>query len=228
MRNTNRARALALAVLALIAFGVPRAVAQEATLDALDIAWNRELNAALHYSAFARAALRDGYPKIATLFCAVAEAESIHATNHRIEIERLDGGTRRAIESVVVHSCAQNLARAIELEVEEWTTLYPRLAKIARGEFMTDALASFNWARSAEKTHADIFAAALADLNERAPGSRFLVSLVPVALPEPPPSRCPVALICAGCGSAWPEVPGPRCPNCRPSSPTLLEPDCRW
>lgn len=227
MRTTNRILVVALVALAFTVIGAPRAAAEDgATLAALELAWNRELNAQLHYTAFAAAAGREGHARIANLFCAVARAEEIHAASHLFQIERLDGVARRRIESVVVRSTAENLARAIELEKQEWADVYPVFADRARREHKYDALAAFNWARSAEKTHADIFGAALEDLRRNAPGSRFLVSLSPVALPDRPVAVGPVALICPGCGSAYPAPPGRSCGNCGTSCSKLLEPDC--
>lgn len=228
MRNTNRFRALALVALAFTAVGIPRAVAQEATLNSLSRAWNSELNAALHYNAFARAALNEGYPRISALFCAIAKAESIHAGNHQVRIDALRGGPARAIESVVVRSTRKNLERAIELERGEWRTVYPLFAEIARKDFQPDARESFRWAGSAEKSHADVFAAALDGLRNTAPGSKLLVSLEPVALPGPTEPPCPTARICPGCGTAFATVPGKSCPNCGTSCSQLLEPRCGW
>lgn len=228
MRNAIRIHALVLVALAFTAVGAPRAVAQEATLNALCRAWNSELNAALHYQAFGLAALHEGYPKICTVFCAIAKAESIHANNHLVRLDLLGTSPTRKVESVVVRSTWKNLERAIELEREEWQVVYPLYAKLAHEEFQPDAGWSFRWAGSAEKTHEELFAAALDGLKNHVPGPKLVASLEPVVLPASPEPPCPAALICPTCGSAFPKVPRERCRTCGTSCSKLLEPRCRW
>jgi len=228
MRNTNRILVLALLALAFTAVGVPRAVAQEATLNALDRAWNSELNTALCYEAFSVAAADSGYLKIACLFRTIARAETVHADNHLLQIDRLHSSATRKAGSVPVGSTRENLERAIAREREEWNVVYPLYARIAGEDFQPDAGWAFRWAGSAEKTHADLFALALEGLTSPARGWEQLVSLVPAAFavrPEPP---CPKALVCPGCGSAFAKPPGRKCPNCGTPCAKLLDPPCPW
>lgn len=218
MRTTNFG-IIALAALVFAASGARVAAAEEgATLAALKLAHEREVNAQWHYLAFASCARREGHPEIARLFTAIAFAEEIHAASHRAQIERLGDVPAPRIESVVVHGTAENLARAIELERVERTAVYPAFADFARKECDYEALASFNYARDAEGTHAAMFTRALERLHERTARPRLLASLFPVADPAP---AGPVALVCRGCGSVFPSVPARSCPNCGTACATL-------
>lgn len=219
MRTTNWIRVLALAALAFAATGAPRAAAEEgATLAALKLAHTREVNAQWHYLAFANGAKHEAHPDIARLFVAIAFAEEVHAANHRGQIERLGDVATPQIESIVVRSTAENLARAIELERQEWTTVYRTLGDFARKECDYDALAAFNYARSAEGTHAAMFTRALEQLEANTTRPHLLASLFPVMEPAP---TGPVALVCRGCGSAFASRPGRSCPNCGTACATM-------
>jgi rubrerythrin len=203
---------IALTALVLTAAGARVAVAEEgATLAALKLAHEREVNSQWHYLAFASGARREGYADIARLFTAIACAEQIHAANHRAQLERLGGVPAPRIESVVVRSTAENLARAIELERIEHDAVYRAFADFARKECDYEALASFNYARDAEGTHGAMFARALERLRERTARPRLLASLFPVADPG---AVFPAIYVCRGCGSAFPAVPARSCPNC--------------
>jgi len=218
MRTTSIGT-IALAALVLTAAGARVAAVEEgATLAALKLAHEREVNAQWHYLAFASGARREGHPDIARLFTAIACAEEIHAANHRAQLERLGGVPAPRIESVVVRGTAENLARAAELERAEHAAVYRAFADFARRECDYEALASFNYARDAEGTHGAMFARALERLRERTARPRLLASLFPVADPGP---AFTAIYVCRGCGSAFPAVPARSCPNCGTACATL-------
>lgn len=219
MRTGSLIRVLALAALGIAAVGASRAGAEEgATLAALKLAHHREVNAQWHYLAFAHQARREGHPEVARLFAAVAFAEEVHAANHRAQIERLGDVPVPRIESVVVRSTSENLERAIELEKAEHMTVYRAFGDFARRECDYDALASFNYARDAEGTHAAMFARALERLQEATRRPRLLASLFPVLDPA---ASGPVAYVCRGCGSAFAGYPARSCPNCGTACSTM-------
>ena len=83
-----------------------------ATIDNLKGAFAGESQANRKYLAFAKKAAADGYPQIAKLFRAAAEAETVHAHAHL----RVMGG---------VKTTAENLQAAIDGEGFEFTTMYP-------------------------------------------------------------------------------------------------------
>src|SRR4030042_458303 len=82
------------------------------TLENLKEAFAGESQANRKYLAFAKQADADGYPQVAKLFRAAAEAETIHAHAHL-----------RAMEGV--GSTKDNLLAAVEGETYEFESMYP-------------------------------------------------------------------------------------------------------
>lgn len=123
-----------------------------ASIDNLQTAFAGESQANRKYTAFARKAEADGYPQIARLFRAAAEAETVHALNHLRVMEGVKG-------------TADNLKAAIAGETYEFTEMYPGFITQADGENNRGALISFKGAMAVEKTHAGLYAEALASLE---------------------------------------------------------------
>lgn len=238
MRTTILIRVLALAALAFAAIGASPATAEErakaglpaygfdriegATLAGLQLAYEAEMNARWRYLVYENIAWREGHPRAATLFRAIAHAESIHAENHRRQVERLGARATWEFASFAVGPTAFNLERSIGIERAESTTVYRAYGEYARLECDYDALASFDYARGAEGTHARMFARELAELRDGAGRPTLLASLVPVVIAEPPAPTGPVALVCRGCGSAFHVRPGRSCPNCGAACGTMM------
>ena len=105
------------------------------------------------YLAFAQAADKEGFPQVARLFRAAAEAETSHAHNHR-----------RAMKGI--RSTKENLAEAISGETHEFTVMYPEMIKAAEAEGNKDALRTFTYANEVEKVHANLYETALAGIAE--------------------------------------------------------------
>ena len=122
------------------------------TEDNLKAAFAGESQANRKYLAFAKKAEKDGFPNVAKLFRAVAEAETIHAHNHL----RILGE---------VASTKDNLQEAIKGENYEFTEMYPKFIKIAEAEEMGDAKTSFNFANEVEKVHGKLYKKALEMVN---------------------------------------------------------------
>src|SRR5512144_2515863 len=87
----------------------------------LQDAFAGESQARNKYTYFASAAKKEGYEQIAAIFLETAEQEKEHAKLHL----RLLGG---------VGNTAANLQAAAGGEGEEWTEMYPRMAREARAE----------------------------------------------------------------------------------------------
>jgi rubrerythrin len=104
------------------------------------------------YLAFAKKADEEGYPQVAKLFRAAAEAETIHAHNHL-----------RALEGI--RSTRENLMEAIAGETHEFKNMYPEMITAAKEEKESIALRSFMYANSVEKVHAGLYSAALDKLE---------------------------------------------------------------
>ncbi|MBT0654620.1 rubrerythrin family protein [Geomobilimonas luticola] len=107
------------------------------------------------YLAFAKQADKEGYPQVAKLFRAAAEAETIHAHNH---LRALDGvkGTR------------ENLQEAISGETHEFMDMYPQMIADAELERSDLARRSFVYANAVEKVHAALYQKALDTLGAAA------------------------------------------------------------
>lgn len=119
-----------------------------ATMDNLKEAFAGESQANRRYLAFAKRADADGYPQIARLFRAAAEAETVHAHAHL----RVMGGVR---------ATAENLRAAADGEAFEFMKMYPPFASEAEREGNLDALTSFNNALAVEEIHHGLYTEAL-------------------------------------------------------------------
>ncbi|MFD2234119.1 rubrerythrin family protein [Phaeospirillum tilakii] len=119
------------------------------TQDDLAAAFAGESQANRKYLAFADAAAKEGFPGVAKLFRAVAEAETVHAHAHL----RAMGG---------VKATADNLREAIEGERHEFEEMYPAFVATAEAEGARAALLSLKHAMEVEKIHHGLFQAALA------------------------------------------------------------------
>ena len=77
-----------------------------------------ESQANVRNQAFAAKAVAEGYPQVAALFKAVAEAERVHASEYQ---KCLEG---------VVGSTAENLKRAFENKMKAKDQAYPELSSL--------------------------------------------------------------------------------------------------
>ena len=124
------------------------------TLENLKVAFAGESQANRKYLAFARQAEKEGYPQIAKLFRAAAEAETIHALAHLANM----GG---------VGSTVENLRSAVAGETYEFTEMYPPMVEQAQRE-NHKARYMLGFANAAEKIHAGLFGQALKALESGA------------------------------------------------------------
>jgi rubrerythrin len=183
--------ALMLAVMVL-----PSMAAASKTIDNLQAAFNGESNAHARYLAFATKADEEGYGQVASLFRAAAKAEEIHAANHAVVIKKLGGTPEAKIETPVVGSTKENLEAAIKGESYERDTMYPEFLKQARAEGNTDAVQTFNYAKTAESEHAKLYSQALNDL------------------PTLKGSKSKDHFVCTVCGYTTVQMDFSKCPSC--------------
>jgi rubrerythrin len=113
----------------------------------LQEAFAGESQANRKYTAFARKADLDGFPTVARLFRAAAEAETLHALGH---FQAMGG----------VGSTAENLQAAVAGETYEFTTMYPPMIRQAEAEHHRGKR-MLEFAAKAEAVHAKLYAAAL-------------------------------------------------------------------
>ncbi|SMC17292.1 Rubrerythrin [Desulfacinum hydrothermale DSM 13146] len=120
-------------------------------------AFTGEARAHFRLLLFAQRADEEGYPQIARLFRAVAEAERVHARNHAMLLES-------------VGSTEDNLKAAFETETFANQVAYPKLLKEAWALEDKAAIWFLSSARNAEERHARLYKHALEDLvAERMP-----------------------------------------------------------
>ncbi|HOD49297.1 MAG TPA: rubrerythrin family protein [Candidatus Hydrogenedentes bacterium] len=115
----------------------------------LQEAFAGESQANRKYLAFANKAEKDGFPQVAKLFRAAAEAETVHAHAHL----RVMGG---------VKSTAENLKAGIDGEGHEFKNMYPGFVAEAQKEGNKPAEVSFRNAMTVEEIHHGLYKEALA------------------------------------------------------------------
>jgi rubrerythrin len=114
------------------------------TLENLKEAFAGESQANRKYLAFAKKADKEGYPQIAKLFRAAADAETVHALAH---LAVMDG----------VKSTKENIQAAVSGETFEFKNMYPGMIEQAKAEREDGAIDSFSHANSVEKIHAGLY-----------------------------------------------------------------------
>jgi rubrerythrin len=118
------------------------------TDENLKAAFAGESQANRMYLAFAKAADQEGFPQIAKLFRAAAEAETVHAHNHL----RVMGQVKTTVE---------NLGAAVTGETYEFKTMYPQFIDDAKKEGNKKAVVSFDYANKVEAIHAELYQKAI-------------------------------------------------------------------
>jgi len=124
---------------------------------------NGESNAVKMYLKFSKTAKDQGFNKVAYLFMALRDAETIHIKNHMKAL----GDEKYTPEegNFQTGSTEENLLTAIEGETYEYKKMYPRFLKAIKPETKTEdgriAELSMLWALKTEKTHAKLLKAAL-------------------------------------------------------------------
>ncbi len=156
------------------------------TTDNLKAAFAGESQANRKYLAFAQKAQQEGFPQIARLFRAAAEAETVHAHAH---LRVLQG----------VKSTAENLQAAIAGEAYEFQQMYPEFIAAAEKEGQKGALTSFRHANAVEQVHHQLYSAALAAIQTGRDLPAAAIYICPVCghtVIGERPEKCPV------CGTA--------------------------
>jgi rubrerythrin len=139
-----------------------------------------ESQANRRYLAFADKTDQEGYPQVARLFRAAAEAETVHAHNHL-----------RALKGI--RSTRENLEEAIFGETHEFKSMYPGMIEAAKAEGNREAERSFNYANEVEKIHAQSYEKLMNTLGSSQ--ETYPYSVCPVCgytAEKAPPDVCPV------------------------------------
>jgi rubrerythrin len=131
------------------------------------------------YLAFAKQADKDGYPGVAKLFRAAAEAETVHAHSHLRTAGKIKG-------------TAENLKEAIAGETHEFKSMYPDMIISAEAEGNSAAVRTFTYANEVEKVHAALYQKALDNLGKHEPVDYYVCSVCGYTCENEPPDSCPV------------------------------------
>ncbi|HME52752.1 MAG TPA: rubrerythrin family protein [Candidatus Lokiarchaeia archaeon] len=115
--------------------------------DDLKAAFAGESQANRKYLFFAAKATEEGFPQVAKLFRAAAEAETIHARNHFLTMNGVNG-------------TADNLQSAMDGEKYEFTEMYPGFLSDAQEEENEGAQKTFGHALKVEETHYGLYSQA--------------------------------------------------------------------
>jgi rubrerythrin len=144
-----------------------------------------ESQANRRYLFFAEKADKEGYPSVAKLFRAVAEAETVHARNHLNSYDAV-GATK------------DNLLAAVIGEHQEFTKMYPDFIEKAKEERNDRAERTFDWANKVEKIHHGYFENALKEVKEGkkpADAVYYVCQVCGNTVTGSAPDKCPI------CGS---------------------------
>jgi rubrerythrin len=104
------------------------------------------------YTYFASAAKKEGYEQIAAIFLETAEQEKEHA---KLQLKTLGA----------IGNTLANLRAAAGGEHEEWTEMYPRMAKEAREEGFPEIAKLFEGIAKIEQSHEERYKTLLANVE---------------------------------------------------------------
>ena len=152
------------------------------TKENLEAAFAGESEANRKYLFFAEKAEQEGRPRIARLFRATAEAETVHARNHL----QVMGG---------IGSTGDNLKAAIGGENYEFTEMYPAFIEQAKSEGNQKAEISFTHANAVEKIHGSLYQEALKALEtgqKLKDESYFVCQVCGNTVSGQAPDKCPI------------------------------------
>lgn len=149
------------------------------TIENLMEAFAGESQANRKYLAFAQKAEEEGYPQIAKLFKAAAEAETVHAHNH---LRVLKG----------IKSTKENIQEAIAGETHEFKKMYPEMMDRAKAEKNDEALQTFHFANEVEKIHAGLYSKALENLGRNEVLDYYVCPFCGNTVEKAPPEKCPI------------------------------------
>lgn len=153
-----------------------------ATQENLQDAFAGESQANRKYLAFAKQAEADGFPQVAKVFRAAAQAETVHALAHL----RAMGGIKSTVE---------NLQAAVDGETFEFQQMYPPYVEQAREEGTKAALVSFKNALAVEQVHASLYIEALNSVkagNDMTAAKVLVCSVCGNTVLDEAPEKCPV------------------------------------
>jgi rubrerythrin len=152
----------------------------EALEKRLREAFAGESKAFMRNLAFAKKAEDDGFPQVALLFRAVAEAEKVHADEYLKYLEGVIGETE------------ENLKTAFENEIKAKNDYYPAFIKEAFALKREDVAWSFSRSRDVEERHAKLYKDALEALLKERDVGYHVCQVCGYIFDRDLPETCPV------------------------------------
>ena len=125
-----------------------------------------ESQARNRYEFFASVAKKEGYEQIAAIFIETSLQEKAHAKRF---FKFLEGGVveiTAGYPAGVIGTTAENLKAAAMGENEEWTELYPELAKIAKEEGFNEIASAYTLIARVEAEHEKRYLKLLKNIEE--------------------------------------------------------------
>ena len=154
------------------------------TSSPLHLAIVDEAQASHRFLAYAKKAESDAQPQIATLFRALAAAETVHTTNH----------LRNTGE---IKSTLENLIQSITDETLAAGTLYPQYRALAQQEGNLGAEWSLSVAAQVEQIHVQLLQQALHALQHQQPlptVEYYICQVCGHTIQETAPDKCPICM----------------------------------
>jgi len=148
------------------------------TLKNLKTGFVAESQAHLRNLAFAMKAEQEGYPQVARLFRAIAEAEAVHAFNH-LRLLGAASGTQENLESAFER---ENLA----------ASTYPQFIREANEEGDTSVGTVLSYSRDVEKGHAQLYKKALVHMMAEKETEYYVCQVCGYVSDGVLPDECPI------------------------------------
>jgi rubrerythrin len=152
----------------------------EKTDKNLSYAFAAESKASARNMVFAQKAERDGYPQIARLFRAVADAEPVHARKYLMLMRGKIGSTE------------ENLEAAFQNEIKANVEEYPKLIREASEEGVTATERAFSQSRDVEERHAELYKSAMNNMLADRQTDYYVCQVCGYVNEDEPPEKCPV------------------------------------
>lgn len=163
------------------------------------ISFAGESQAKNRYTFFAKQAEKEGYKQIANIFMETALQEEQHA---KVFFKFLEGGTAEVkweFPAGVIGSTMENLKEAAAGENEEYSSMYPQFAEIAKEEGFPHIAAKFKIIATVEKQHEARYLRLLENLKNN------------TVFEKPQPTKW----MCLKCGYVHEGAKAPQnCPSC--------------
>ena len=161
----------------LVPHEVPR-IKGTKTVRNLKVGFVAESQAHQRNLAFAIKAEQEGFPQVAKLFRAVAEAEGVHAYNH---LRLLDG----------ISDTQDNLESAFERE-NLAADSYPRFIKEASEDDNEGVVRTFTYSRDVEREHAKLYKKALERMAGDVDVDYYVCGICGYVSDSGLPDECPI------------------------------------